>query len=89
MSAVWGVMSSLYLSGYRSGYRPLYCRVGAKKVSELCVPTGDGTWHGSVSIGLSARAVDMADYEALIKCADLGVYEARRAGKNCVRTTGS
>ncbi|EAU56168.1 GGDEF domain-containing protein [Mariprofundus ferrooxydans] len=60
-----------------------------KKVSELSVPTGDGAWHGSVSIGLSARSVDMADYEALIKCADLAVYEAKRAGKNCVRTAAA
>ncbi|PIW45507.1 MAG: GGDEF domain-containing protein [Zetaproteobacteria bacterium CG12_big_fil_rev_8_21_14_0_65_54_13] len=57
-----------------------------KKVSELHVTTGDGVWQGSVSVGLSARAAYMTDYEALIKCADLGVYEAKRAGKNCVRT---
>lgn len=57
-----------------------------KKVAALRVPTGDGAWHGSVSVGLSARSDDMVDYEALIKRADLGVYEAKRAGKNRVGT---
>ncbi len=57
-----------------------------KKVSELRVPTGDGIWHGSISIGLSVRSSGMKDYEALIKSADNGVYEAKRAGKNCVKT---
>jgi diguanylate cyclase (GGDEF)-like protein/hemerythrin-like metal-binding protein len=59
-----------------------------KAVSELHVPTGDGAWHGSISIGLASRTPEMADYEALIKMADTSVYEAKRDGKNCVRTIG-
>ena len=55
------------------------------KVSELRVPTGDGVWCGSISVGLGVRTSGMVDCDALIKAADNGVYEAKRAGKNCVR----
>jgi len=55
------------------------------KVFELRVPTGDGVWCGSISVGLGVRSSGMVDSDALIKAADNGVYEAKRAGKNCVR----
>ena len=51
------------------------------------VKVGDGYWHGSVSIGVAVRHKDTKNYEALIKAADQGVYEAKQAGKNCVRTS--
>lgn len=57
-----------------------------KKVSEMQVPTGDGFWQGSVSIGVASRGDSMDTFEALIKAADEGVYAAKNAGKNCVRT---
>lgn len=57
-----------------------------KNVSQMRVQTGDGFWYGSVSIGVAARKDDMENFEALIKAADEGVYAAKRAGKNCVRT---
>jgi len=58
-----------------------------KAVSKLQVSTsGDGSWHGSVSIGLAARTTAMTSYDDLIKAADNSVYEAKRAGKNCVRS---
>ena len=57
-----------------------------KTVSELRVPTGDSAWQGSISVGLAARTPDMKDHESLIKMADSSVYEAKRDGKNCVRT---
>ncbi len=57
-----------------------------KAVTALRVPTGDSAWHGSVSIGLAVRAPDMKNHEGLIKRADMSVYEAKRDGKNCVRT---
>ena len=57
-----------------------------KKVSDMRVPTGDGYWNGSVSIGVAVRNPDMQTFESLIKAADKGVYAAKQAGKNCVRT---
>jgi hemerythrin len=57
-----------------------------KAVSALRVPTGDSAWHGSISVGLAARTPGMMDHGNLIKMADSSVYEAKRDGKNCVRT---
>ena len=57
-------------------------------VAELRVGTGGKPWHGSISVGVAARTSDMKNYEALIKQADKGVYAAKAAGKNCVRTVG-
>ncbi len=59
-----------------------------KTVSELRVPTGDGAWHGSISIGVAAVAPGMENYDELMKVADQGVYAAKQDGKNCVRTRG-
>lgn len=57
-----------------------------KNVSQMRVQTGDSSWHGSVSIGVAFSTDDMENFESLIKAADEGVYAAKRAGKNCVRT---
>lgn len=56
-----------------------------KTVAELRIPTGDGFWHGSVSIGVAHRSTEMQQYEELIKEADKGVYLAKEDGKNAVR----
>ena len=58
-----------------------------KTVSELRVSTdGGGCWHGSISLGLAVRTPDMKSVDALLKAADDSLYEAKRAGKNRVRT---
>ncbi len=57
-----------------------------KAVSELRVPTGGEPWHGSISVGVASRLPDMKSYEELIKATDKGVYAAKDAGKNCVRS---
>jgi len=57
-----------------------------KTVSELRVPTGGIPWHGSISIGVAYKTADIKSYEELIKVADKGVYNAKEAGKNCVKT---
>jgi hemerythrin len=57
-----------------------------KAVSELRVPTGGEPWHGSISVGVASRLPDMKNCEELIKSADKGVYVAKEAGRNCVKT---
>ena len=58
-----------------------------KSVAELKVRAGEGEWRGSISVGVASRAPNIKSYEALIKSADEGVYAAKRAGRNCIRTT--
>ena len=60
--------------------------VARKNVAEMRVPTGDGFWHGSISVGVAVSSQEMAGFEELIKEADKGVYAAKQAGKNCVRS---
>ncbi|MDD5176074.1 MAG: diguanylate cyclase [Sterolibacterium sp.] len=42
--------------------------------------------QGSISIGVAVRDVAMKDIDALIKCADRGVYIAKQHGRNYVAT---
>ena len=53
-------------------------------VAELRVRVGDGHWHGSISVGVAARAAGMHTAEALVNAADEGVYLAKRSGRNRV-----
>ena len=58
-----------------------------KTVSELRVSTtGGGRWEGSISLGLAVRTAEMNNIDDLLKAADDSLYEAKRAGKNRVRT---
>lgn len=57
-----------------------------RTVSELRVPTGAGFWEGSISVGVATSSQAIDTKEALIKLADEGLYEAKSAGKNCVRS---
>ena len=57
-----------------------------ESVSRLRVPTGDGHWVGSISVGVASRSDQIEDFEALIKLADDSVYAAKRAGKDCVKS---
>lgn len=54
-------------------------------VNSITIKAGDGQWKGSVSIGLSSKTSKTKDFNELIKHADNNVYEAKRAGKNCVK----
>lgn len=56
------------------------------KIAALRVQAGDGVWRGSISIGVAVSTTDTATVDALLKNADEGVYQAKRAGRNCVRT---
>jgi len=53
-------------------------------VAALRVNAGAGEWRGSVSIGVAVRTAEMTSMEDLLKTADLGVYAAKRNGRNCV-----
>jgi hemerythrin len=58
-----------------------------QEVAALCVPAGAGVWHGSISVGVAALTTAMKGVEDLMKAADLGVYAAKRNGRNCVATS--
>lgn len=55
-----------------------------REVSALLVPTGNGFWAGSISVGVATRLPSMTNAEALLKAADQGVYVAKADGRNCV-----
>jgi diguanylate cyclase (GGDEF)-like protein/hemerythrin-like metal-binding protein len=56
------------------------------RVAALTVDVGEGAWEGSISVGVASRSPEMKTVAALVKEADDGVYAAKDAGKNCVRT---
>jgi diguanylate cyclase (GGDEF)-like protein len=53
-------------------------------VEKLPIMAGTLTLGGSVSIGVAVRDATMTDIDALIKCADQGVYLAKGRGRNAV-----
>jgi hemerythrin len=59
-----------------------------QSVDALSVKVGEGggEWQGSISIGYASRAADVTDIDDLIRLADKGVYLAKKAGKDCVRS---
>lgn len=58
-----------------------------QEVAALRVPVaGGGNWQGSVSIGVAQRQAGMRNLEDLMKAADEGMYQAKRAGRNRVAT---
>jgi hemerythrin len=59
------------------------------EVAALRVPAGHGEWRGSVSVGVASRTAAMTRHEDLVKAADLGVYVAKRKGRNRVDTVDS
>jgi len=56
------------------------------QVAEIVVPITGGFWPGSISVGVAERSESMQSVKDLIKAADKGVYAAKNAGKNCVRS---
>lgn len=56
------------------------------QVNKLKIPTGSEFWHGSVSIGVASKTATMQHSEDLMKMADDGVYAAKNAGKNCIKS---
>lgn len=70
----------------RTGALQLAEKVRAE-VNRLIVPTGDGQWQGSISIGVALRTADMRTPEDLMKKADEGLYLAKAKGRNRVAST--
>ncbi|WP_185940099.1 GGDEF domain-containing protein [Campylobacter hyointestinalis] len=56
-----------------------------KKIKELNVSIDGGCWSGSASIGVASSDLKTQGVKDLIKNADVQVYKAKEAGKNCVK----
>lgn len=55
-------------------------------IAALQVSAGAGCWHGSISVGVAANVSGIESIDDLLKAADDGVYMAKAAGRNCVRS---
>ena len=55
-------------------------------VNTLRIRVGDGIWQGRISVGVATRIETMPRLDDLLKCADEGVYLAKRSGRNQVAT---
>lgn len=55
-----------------------------QSIAALRVPTGNGVWCGSISIGVAVRKAGMDNFEQMIKASDENVYIAKKNGRNCV-----
>lgn len=59
----------------------------SRRVATMKVATGTGYWKNSISVGVATSTSAMETFDALIKEADDGVYLAKSAGKDCVRSS--
>lgn len=53
-------------------------------IASMEIPAGAGAWKGSLSAGVATLGPGLQDAEALLKAADVAVYEAKRQGRNRV-----
>lgn len=55
-----------------------------EELAALAVPAGDQTLHFTVSAGVTARGDDDQDVTHVLQRADVALYAAKNAGRNCV-----
>ncbi len=55
-----------------------------RSVESMVIPTGDLRLASTVSIGVAVRDEGMENADALVKCADQGLYLAKEKGRNCI-----
>lgn len=58
----------------------------SEAVQTLTVSVGNDRWQGSISVGVATKLRTMKNLDELIKMADQGVYLAKKAGKNCIKS---
>jgi hemerythrin len=58
-----------------------------QEIAKLRVPVTGGEWLARISVGVAAKTATMPGFEALIKAADEGLYQAKRNGRNCVASS--
>ncbi|MBU6494742.1 MAG: GGDEF domain-containing protein, partial [Burkholderiales bacterium] len=54
-------------------------------IEQLPIETGGQVLHATVSLGVAALGETQAELDDLLAAADRALYEAKRAGRNCVR----
>lgn len=57
-----------------------------RRIGALTLQVRGGAWHGSLSIGVAAATPEMEAPVDLLRAADEGLYAAKAAGRNTVRT---
>ncbi len=60
-----------------------------ERVQRMRLPGDDGGYGVTISVGVAALGPDAHDLEGLLQSADMALYEAKKAGRNCVRTAPS
>ena len=62
-------------------------RIAARLVQSFKIPLSiqNTLVHTSVSVGIALYPSDAKDTDELLKCADIALYRAKAAGKNCYR----
>lgn len=55
-------------------------------IAALQIHFPEGMWQGSLSAGVAARTASMNSYEAIVGVADRGLYAAKQAGRDRIKT---